>query len=452
MGVMSVESAAGPLERSAIRKAMWRLLPLLGLGYLICFVDRQNIAMAKLQMDAALGLSETAYGLGAGIFFAGYFLLEAPSSLALHRFGARRWIARIMFTWGVLSAVCAFILPISAATGPSPRLVFYIDRVLLGAAEAGFFPGIAYYLTLWFPSAYRARATGLFFMGSAFALILGQPLSGALLGVSGAGLDGWQWLFLIESAPAILLALVLLMVLPDGPDQAKWLTDSERSWLKARLDYEGLEATGAHGAAALRILADPRVLAVGLVTFCTQIVTYGVTFFTPTIIKAFGVSNFQTGLLSALPYVFSMGGVLAITHLCDRSLKRREYLAISLLITAAGLAGAALVPAPVVRLGFLCLAAFGMSGAIPLTMAIPASFLTGAAAAAGMAATNAIGSLGGFVGPYAMGAARDATGGFTAGLLALACSGVVGAALAMLLKVGKESHAPAATAHSAVAV
>lgn len=435
-----VDEADG-LEQSTIRKAMWRLLPLVGLGYLISMLDRQNVAMAKLQMDPALGLSDAAYGFGAGIFFAGYFLLEVPSNLALHRFGARRWIARIMFTWGLLSAVCAFVPWIAAATGIPARYVFYGDRLLLGAAEAGFYPGIIYYLTLWFPAVYRARAIGLFFMGSCFALIFGQPLSGVLLGVSAAGLSGWQWLFLIEAAPAIALAAAILVLLPDGPSDAAWLSEPQRSWLHARLAQER-QGTEVHRSGALSTLTDPRLLAVALVCFCSQIVTYGVTFFLPTIVKAFGVSNLQTGLLSAVPYVFSILGVILICRSCDRTLKRREHLAFALVVAAVGLVGAALVPAPAGRLAFLCVAAFGMAGAIPLTMTIPASFLTGAAAAAGLAAANAVGSLGGFVGPYVMGELRDATGGFAAGLLVIAASALVGAAIAMMLKVGKETGAP----------
>ena len=429
------------LEQGAIRKMMWRLLPLLGAGYLIAMLDRQNVAMAKLQMDAALGLSDTAYGVGAGIFFAGYFLLEVPSNLALHRFGARRWIARIMLTWGLLSAACAFILPISAATGIAPRHVFYADRLLLGAAEAGFYPGIIYYLTLWFPAVYRARTMGRFFLGSCFALILGQPLGGLLLGQSTGGVAGWQWLFLIEAAPAVVLALVILRVLPDGLAGAPCLSEEERRWLATRLGRER-EAAGAGHAGVFQTLADPRLLAVAAVCFCSQIVTYGVTFFLPTIVKAFGVTDLQTGLLAAVPYLFSVVGVLIICRSCDRTLKRREHLALAMTISAIGLAGAALAPAPAARLAFLCVAAFGMAAAIPLTLAIPASFLTGAAAAAGLAGANAVGSLGGFVGPYVMGSLKDATGGFTAGLLVIAASALTGAGISLAMKVGAEARGP----------
>ena len=251
----------------------------------------------------------------------------------------------------------------------------------------------------------------------------------------------------------IVIAVVFLVVLPDRPADAAWLSETQQTWLQGRLDRERQgRAAADQSASVLASLADPRLLAVALVCFCSQIVTYGVTFFLPTIVKAFGVSNLQTGLLAALPYVFSVLGVVLICRSCDRTLKRREHLAFALVVAAVGLAGAALAPAPVARLAFLCLAGFGMAGAIPLTMTIPSSFLTGAAAAAGLAGANAVGSLGGFVGPYLMGALKDATGGFTAGLLAIAASALVGAGIALMLKVGNEAPAVAVAPEAVAAV
>lgn len=217
---------------------MWRLLPFLFVCYFVAYLDRVNVGFAKLQMNSALGLSEAAYGLGAGLFFIAYFLAEVPPNLALDRFGARLWIARIMLSWGVISALFAFIIPISGVTGISTEWVFYILRFLLGLAEAGFFPGIIFYLTLWFPSVYRAQVVSLFMLAIPFSSIVGGPISGALLNISGAGLDGWQWLFIFEALPSILLAFGVIFYLTDRPALAKWLANDERGWLERRLETE----------------------------------------------------------------------------------------------------------------------------------------------------------------------------------------------------------------------
>jgi ACS family tartrate transporter-like MFS transporter len=423
------------IETTTIRKVMWRLMPFLFVCYFVAYLDRVNVGFAKLQMNAALGLSEAAYGLGAGLFFISYFLLEVPSNLALDRFGARLWIARIMFSWGIVSGLFAFIGPISSLTGLSNEWVFYLLRFVLGAAEAGFFPGIIFYLTLWFPSVYRARVVALFMLAIPFSSIVGAPVSGALLNLSGAGFEGWQWLFILEAIPSLLMAVGVVFYLTDRPAQATWLRDDERTWLQARLDAEHEHKQAAEHMSIGRSLSDPRVLACAFVYFCLNAASYGVAFFLPTIVKGFGVTNFQTGLLAALPFVFGAIGMVLLGRNSDKTLKRREHVCFAMILAAVGVAGAGLVSSPVMILGLLCLSQIGVSATPPLLWPIPSAFLTGTSAAAGIAAINAIGNLSGFAGPYLMGYLRDATGNFSAGLLVLGGCALVGGIVAMTLKV-----------------
>src|SRR3954470_17739676 len=423
------------IEARTITKVMWRLLPFLFVCYFVAYLDRVNVGFAKLQMNAALGLSEAAYGFGAGLFFISYFLLEVPSNLALDRFGARLWIARIMFSWAVISALFAFIAPISAATGISNEWVFYILRFLLGIAEAGFFPGIIFYLTLWFPSVYRARVVALFMLAIPFSSIVGAPISGALLNITGAGLDGWQWLFILEAVPSVLMALGVVFYLTDRPVQATWLAERERTWLQARLDGEHQQKQAAEHISIARSLSDSRVLACAFVYFCLNAASYGVAFFLPTIVKGFGVSNFETGLLSALPFVFGAVGMVLLGRNSDRTLRRREHVCFAMVLAAIGVAGAGLVSSPVMVLGLLCLGQIGVSAMPPLFWPLPSSFLTGSSAAAGIAAINSVGNLSGFAGPYAMGYLKDMTGNFTAGLLVLGAFALLGGVMAMTLKI-----------------
>ena len=432
------------IETTTIRKVMWRLMPFLFVCYFVAYLDRVNVGFAKLQMNAALGLSETAYGLGAGLFFISYFLLEVPSNLALDKFGARLWIARIMVSWGIISGMFAFIGPIAAMTGLSNEWVFYILRFLLGAAEAGFFPGIIFYLTLWFPSVYRARVVALFMLAIPFSSIVGAPVSGALLNLTGGGLDGWQWLFIIEAIPSILMAAGVVFYLTDRPIQAKWLSAEERSWLQGRLDAEHEHKQSAEHISISRALSDPRVLACAFVYFCLNAASYGVSFFLPTIVKGFGVTNFQAGLLAALPFVFGAIGMVLLGRSSDRTLKRREHVCFAMVVAAVGVAAAGLVSSPVLVLGLLCLSQIGVSATPPLLWPIPSAFLTGTSAAAGIAAINAIGNLSGFAGPYMMGYLRDATGDFTAGLLVLGGVTLVGGIVAMTLKVNSRLETAAA--------
>ena len=334
------------IESITIKKVMWRLMPFLFVCYFVAYLDRVNVGFAKLQMNAALGLSEAAYGLGAGLFFISYFLLEVPSNLALDRFGARLWIARIMFSWGIVSGLFAFIGPISSMTGLSSEWVFYILRFVLGAAEAGFFPGIIFYLTLWFPSVYRARVVAMFMLAIPFSSILGAPVSGALLNLSGAGFDGWQWLFILEAVPSLLMGIGVIFYLTDRPAQATWLGEDERTWLQARLDAEHEHKQAAEHMSIGRSLSDPRVLACAFVYFCLNAASYGVAFFLPTIVKGFGVTNFQTGLLAALPFVFGAIGMVLLGRNSDKTLKRREHVCFAMILLRSGLPEQVWYPLP----------------------------------------------------------------------------------------------------------
>jgi MFS family permease len=329
----------------------------------------------------------------------------------------------------------AFIGPISSATGVSSEGVFYTLRFLLGIAEAGFFPGIIFYLTLWFPSIYRARVVSLFMLAIPFSSIIGAPISGALLGITGFGLAGWQWLFILEALPSILMGIAVIFYMTDRPAMAKWLTDDERSWLDTRLAGESQKKQAAEHLSIGKALSDPRVLACAFVYFCLNAASYGVAFFLPTIIKGFGASNLQTGFLSALPFVFGAIGMVLLGRNSDRTLKRREHVCFAMLLATIGVGGAGLASTPVMILGLLCLGQIGVSAMPPLFWPIPSAFMTGTSAAAGIAAINSIGNLSGFAGPYMMGYLKDLTGNFTVGLLILGGCALVGAIVAMTLKV-----------------
>jgi MFS transporter, ACS family, tartrate transporter len=424
------------IELRTIKKVMRRLVPFLILCYFVAFLDRVNVGFAKLQMNEALGLTDTAYAIGAGLFFVAYFFLEVPSNLALNRFGARLWIARIMLSWGIVSMLFAFIQPISTAVGIANETTFYILRFLLGVCEAGFYPGVIFYLTLWFPAVYRAQVVALFMLAIPFSSIVGAPISGALLDITGAGLQGWQWLFIMEALPSILLAVGVVFYLTDRPAFATWLKKEEIDWLDGRIEQEKQSKLAAgHGHMGIKkFIRDPRMLICSFVYFCLNAANYGVAFFLPTIIKGFGVTNFQAGLLAAVPFIFGAISMVLLGRNSDRTLKRREHVAFALLLAAVGVGGAGLVSAPVLVLGLLCVGQIGCSALPPLLWPIPTAFLTGASAAGGIAAINSIGNLSGFAGPYVMGYLKDLTGNFTTGLLVLGGCALIGAIVAMTLK------------------
>jgi ACS family tartrate transporter-like MFS transporter len=419
------------IEESALRKVRWRLIPFLFLLYIVAYLDRVNVGFAAIDMKLDLKFSDTVYGLGAGIFFLSYTLLEVPSNLLGARFGARVWIARIMCTWGVLSSAMIFV------NGPA---TFYVLRFLLGAAEAGFFPGVILYLTQWFPQRERARAVGLFMTATAMAGVIGAPISSALLRLDGAwGLQGWQWLFLIEGLPAILLVPVVLVYMTERPADAKWLSADERAWLMREMEAE--QAESGQAIVTLRAaLGTLRLWIIALPYFCIVIAFYGITFFLPQIVQSMSSLGSATiVLLTAIPYVSATIGLVVVGSRSDRTRERRWHVAVPCLIGATGFVLTVLAPAtPAIALTTLSIAAFGIWGTLGPFWAIPTALLRGTAAAGGIALVNSIGNVGGFVGPYLMGWIRDATGGFTAGLLTLAAILVVGAVIVLRLEQPKE--------------
>ncbi len=420
-----MQSAATEIETSTMRKVAWRLIPFLILCYFVAFLDRVNLSFAALTMNKDLGISATVYGQAAGIFFLSYFLFEVPSNLALERFGARKWIARIMLSWGLISGGMAFV---------SGETSFLVVRFLLGAAEAGFFPGIIFYMMLWFPSAYRARIAGLFMAAIPLSSVLGAPLSSYLLGMDGLwGLHGWQLMFVFEAIPALLLSAVVLGFLTDRPADATWLTHEERSWLATRLVGEEQQRVSAKHYSVVQALLNPKVLALSLVYFGNVACLYGTSFFLPQIVKQFGLSNGDTLLVSAIPYVVGVAGSVLWGLSSDRQGERKGHLLFALALATLGTAGSTLLPSPMMKMVALSIAAFGIYGALPVFWTLPTAFLSGAAAAGGIAIINSLGNLSGYYGPSIVGYLKDRTGGFEAGLLALAGAGAMAFVIVLVL-------------------
>ncbi len=421
------------LERSAMRRIGWRLVPFLILAYFVSFLDRVNVGFAAIEMNHDLGLTATVFGWGAGIFFVGYFLLEIPSNLALERYGARRWIARIMATWGIVSAATALV------EGPWS---FVAVRFLLGLAEAGFFPGVILYLTYWFPSDYRARIVGVFMISIPISSFLGSPVSGALLGVSGWGLRGWQWLFILEGLPALLMAVAVLWLLPDRPGDAAWLPAAERDWLEGRLRAEAARNARRDRSAepsSWAVLREPQLLLLIAIYFGSTASSYGLTFWTPQLVKSYGLSNFQTGLLNSVPYGFASAAMILWGRRSDRMRERRWHLAIPFLILAAGLAGGTVLSGLAPLVCALTVAAVGVYMLKGPFWALATEQLPPVTAATSIAAINAVGNLGGFLGPYLIGTIKDATGSFTLSLLPLILFALVSAVLSLV--AGRERSA-----------
>jgi ACS family tartrate transporter-like MFS transporter len=417
---------ADPVAQSALRKVRWRLIPFLFLLYIVAYLDRVNVGFAAIDMNRDLGFSAAVYGMGSGIFFLSYTTLEVPSNLLLARFGVRVWIARIMFSWGVVSTAMMFVN--GAAT-------FYVLRFLLGAAEAGFFPGIIFYLTQWFPARERARAVGLFMTATALAGVIGAPLSSALLQLDGAlGLKGWQWLFLIEGLPAMLLAPVVLMKMTERPADATWLTPEERDWLSREIANEQAQTENAHVTLRAALLS-PRLWLVSVPYLCIVIAFYGVTFWLPQIVQGnSGLGSATVVLLSAIPYVAATMGLVMVGASSDRHGERRWHVAVPCLIGALGFVLTVMAPQTLaVSLTTLSIAAFGIWGTLGPFWTLPTAFLRGTAAAGGIALVNSVGNVGGFVGPIIVGEIRERTGQFAPGLLTLAGVLVFGAIVALSL-------------------
>jgi ACS family tartrate transporter-like MFS transporter len=421
-----------PAATRAVARVRRRLIPFLFLLYVVAYLDRVNVGFAALDMNRDLGFSAAVYGLGSGIFFVSYTLLEVPSNLMLARVGAAAWIARIMLTWGLVSATTAFVQDARS---------FYVLRFLLGAAEAGFFPGIIYYLTQWFPARERARAVALFMTGTAIAGVIGGPLSSALLLLDGAwGLRGWQWLFLVEAMPAIALAPVVWRRLDAGPAEAAWLPDDERRWLATTLAAERAAAPAGHGDLGAA-LASGRLWALAAIYFSVVLAIYGVSLWLPQMLQAMGgTSAALVALVSAVPYVAAAAAMVAVGARSDRTGERRWHVAGPALAGATGFVLAALAPGSfALSLAALSLAAMGVWGTLGPFWALPTAFLTGRAAAGGVALVNSVANIGGFVGPTVMGYMREVTGSFAAGLWLLAGALAAGAAIALALRPS-EAH------------
>jgi ACS family tartrate transporter-like MFS transporter len=427
------------LERGTMRRVAWRLIPFICLLYFIAFIDRVNIGFAALTMNKDLGFSSSVFGFGAGVFFFGYFLFEVPSNIILDKVGARLWIARVMITWGIISGAFAFI---------KGETSFYVLRFLLGAAEAGFFPGIILYLSYWFPARYRAGVVSLFMAAAPISVVLGSPLSSALLEMEGImGLHGWQWMFIIEAIPAVLLGIMVLFYMTDRPEKAKWLSDDQRTWLVAEMNGERASKQVSAKHSILSGMADLRVLALALVYFGTSAGLYTLGIWAPQIIRSFGLSTMTVGFLNAVPPTVAVVAMILWARHSDRTGERTWHVVIACLVAALGLmlAGGASSVAAVIAA--LSLVNIGISAAKPPLWAMPTMFLSGSAAAVGIATINSIGNLGGFVGPWVIGWIKDWTGGFTGGLVFVAALLVLSAILSLVVaRVGRRPETAGAVA------
>lgn len=430
------------IERSTMRKVVRRFAPLLTICFIAAFLDRVNVGFAAITMNKDLGLSSAAFGLGAGLFFLGYFLFEIPSNMALEKFGARMWIARIMFTWGILSGATAFV---------QGETSFYIVRVLLGIAEAGFFPGVIFFLTLWLPKSYRAGVVGTFMAAMPLASVLGSPVSGWLMSHDGLfGLHGWQLMFLIEAIPSLVLAVAVLVVLRDSPNDAEWLTSQEKQWLKDTLDQERREHTVVVEYGFMNIVRSPTIWLLALAYFGVTGFNYGMSFFLPQIVKGFDLTLVQTGFVSALPFAAGALGMILWSRHSDRTGERRLHTVVPLSLAVIGLGGSTLVAAPVAKLALLCLASFGVFSTLPVFWTLPPTLLGPPVLAAGIAAINSIGNLSGFVNPYIVGKIKDATGSFNGGLQIISVIGVFAVLILFVITNKKNTASRQALAEKAI--
>ncbi len=414
-------------ERSVTTRVIRRLIPYLFLCYIVNYLDRFNISFAALDMKADLGLSDAVYGLGAGTFFLGYVTFEIPSNLILQKLGARWWMARIMVTWGVLSCCMMFVKTPTA---------FYSVRFLLGVAEAGFFPGIILYLTNWIPGRDRARVFALFLTSTALAGVFGGPLSAVLLTLRGTGgLTGWQWLFLVEGLPAVVLGVTTFFYLPDYPSEARWLSEPEQTWLSDTLRAERAAREHTHRLTLWQALTHGRVWRLCALYFSIIISFYGVAFWLPQIVQSFsGLGNVAVSLISALPYLCASVGMVIVARHSDHTGERRQHVGYPAFAAAAGLLVGSMTQAhPVPAFLVLCLSATGIWSTLGPFWSLPTDFLSGTAAAGGIALINSVGNVGGFVGPTVVGFLKERTHRFESGLLFLSATLVVAGVLALTL-------------------
>ena len=419
-------------EKRATSKVAKRFVGLLIVCYFVAYLDRVNVGFAKLTMDSDLGISDTAFGFGAGIFFLTYFLFEVPSNLLFERFGARLWIARIMFSWGLISGAMAFIPQIAAATGLSRVATFYLLRLLLGFAEAGFFPGIIFFLTLWVPSAYRARIIGYFMAAIPLSSALGTPVSAQLMELNGvAGFAGWQWLFIMEALPAIVMAVVMFQMLTDRPAEATWLRPDQRTWLVERIASERAQQEAVRKFSLAGAFSSRTLWLITIAYFGNQMWSYAVSFFLPLIVRGLGVGTNWIGLLSGLPYLVALVAMNVWGWNSDRTGERTWHVASAWLLSSAGMAVCILVGpgSPSVVMVGLTFAAMGPWAMAPAFWALPSALLTGTAAAGGIAMIGAVGQLGSWFGPTLFGLVKDATGSNNTALLVLALAPVISTVL-----------------------
>jgi ACS family tartrate transporter-like MFS transporter len=412
-----------------MRRIAWRLLPFLMICYFVSYLDRVNVGFAALQMVKGLHMSPTVFGFGGGIFFVSYFLFEVPSNLLLEKVGARLWIARIMITWGFLAAGTAFIV--------GPRS-FYTMRLLLGAAEAGFFPGVILYLTYWFPSEYRARIVGMFTVAIPVSSFLGSPISAALLGVDGwLGLRGWQWMFILEGAPALLLGLFCLFVLSDKPSSAPWLDSDQKEWLNARLQSESGRSKRVGQISVWNVLWNKHVLILSVTLAGSTAVSSGLQIWQPQIIKSYGLTNMQTGLLNSIPFALASVAMVLWGKRSDQTGERVWHTALPLVVTAVSLASALVFNSLPAIIIILCLAVIGIYAGKGPVWALSAEWLSAGTAAAGLAQMNAISNLAGFGTTYVVGSIKQATGSYPLAILPLACLSAAGALAVLLIARGQ---------------
>ena len=416
---------AVPVAERSLSRIRWRLMPFLGLLYVVSYLDRVNVSFAKLTMNASIGIDDATYAFGAGIFFIGYFLFEVPSNLIMERVGARLWIARIMITWGLISAGTAFV------TGATS---FTIMRFLLGVAEAGFFPGILLYLTYWFPASERARVVGLFMVALPLSGLVGSPLSAALMRLDALGLEGWQWMLIVEGLPAVLLGIACLAWLPNGPADAAWLEPDEREWLAATLASER-RAVASHGYSTLRAaFLQPKVWALAAAYFGIVLALYGFNFWLPSLIASHGVDLRYTGWIAALPFLCGAPFMVWWGRRSDRKRERVAHLVTVAVLGFAGFAAASVVDSLAGQILCICVAVMGVYGAFPVFWTLPTAFLTGTAAAAGIALINSVGNLAGYFGPQVVAWLNRGGSDYGRALFALGVSMLVPAAVVLLLR------------------
>ncbi|EEY27581.1 major facilitator family transporter [Brucella suis bv. 5 str. 513] len=417
------------VENMTYRKVAFRIIPLLMICYIIAYLDRVNVGFAKLQMSEELGFSEAIYGLGAGLFFIGYFFFEIPSNILLHKLGARLWIARIMITWGLLSALFAFV---------QTEWQFYILRFLLGAAEAGFYPGVILYLTYWFPSHRRGKMFALFQAGSPAAGIFGNPLSGWIMDQfhDTAGWQGWQWMFVLEAIPAVVLGVVILLYLDNSVKAAKWLTEEEKAIISRDIEADSKGKAASHS--LMSLVKNPMLWVMTLIYFCFVMGQYGLTLWMPTLIRASGVtSNVTIGLLGAIPFICAIIAMVIFSRSADHYRERRWHLVVPALLGAVGFVVAASATNTTVSIIFLSMAAAGVLACAPLFWSLPTAILSDAAAAAGIALINSVANLAGFISPYMVGIIRDATHSSELGMYVLAGFLILGAAIVLCIPASK---------------